>query len=164
MSGYYQIAWLPLCGGLTAIGLVLSWLAWRRRGVAAGLRGAAWSLLPLAAYLLGVVELLWRFGAAIASFAGSFVFSPLRWAGVIVAGLSVIGFAVSARLRRRRGRSGRGGSGRGAAAPAGGGHPAASGQAGRPGALPAAKPAAKGKADDDDLDDVAEILRRRGIR
>ena len=43
MSVYSQIAWFPLCGGLTAIGLVASWFAWRRRGVAAGLRGAAWS-------------------------------------------------------------------------------------------------------------------------
>jgi hypothetical protein len=49
MSTYNQIAWLPLAGGLTVLGLIGSWLAWRRRGVAAGLRGVAWSLLPLAA-------------------------------------------------------------------------------------------------------------------
>ena len=74
MSTYSQIAWFPLCGGLTALGLVASWFAWRRRGVAAGLRGAAWSLLPLAAYLTGAVEMLWKMGTAVTTFAASFIF------------------------------------------------------------------------------------------
>src|SRR5260370_38439633 len=102
MSTYSQIAWLPLCGGLTALGLVASWFAWRRRGVAAGLRGAAWSLLPLAAYLTGAVEMLWKMGTAVTTFAASFIFSPKVWSGVIVAGVSALLFAVSGGLRRRR--------------------------------------------------------------
>ena len=65
MSTYSQIAWLPLTAGLTLIGLIVSFFVWRRRGAAAGLRGVAWSLLPLAAYLIGAIELLWRFGTAI---------------------------------------------------------------------------------------------------
>jgi hypothetical protein len=47
MSTYNAIAWLPLCAGLTGIGLVASWFAMRKRGLASGLHGAAWSLLPL---------------------------------------------------------------------------------------------------------------------
>lgn len=35
MPDYSQITWLPLCAGLTVLGLAGSWLAWRRRGAAA---------------------------------------------------------------------------------------------------------------------------------
>ena len=93
MSVYSQIA---LGGALTLVGLIASWFAWRRRGAGAGLRGAAWSLLPLALALIGAFDLLWRFGTAIANFAASFVFAPRVWAGVIVAG---VGAAIRDRLR-----------------------------------------------------------------
>jgi hypothetical protein len=156
MSTYSQIAWLPLCGGLTLIGLIASWLAWRRRGAAAGLRGAAWSLLPLAAYLTGAIKMLWQMGTAVTSFATSFIFSPQVWSGVIVAGASALLFVISGGLRRRRA-----------------GKASSVGPSGAAG-LPAAKPGtavqpAKGRAskggsaDDDDLADVAQILRRHGI-
>ena len=98
MSTYSQIAWLPLTAGLTLIGLIISFFVWRRRGAAAGLRGVAWSLLPLAAYLIGAIELLWRFGTAIGNFAGSFVFSPKVWAGIIVVIVSVVLFAVASEV------------------------------------------------------------------
>ena len=65
MSTYDKIAWLPLCGGLTGLGLVLSYIAMRRRGLGVGLRWAAWSLLPLAAYLTGAIEMFWKMGAAV---------------------------------------------------------------------------------------------------
>src|SRR4029078_4631995 len=41
VSPYDNIAWLPLCAGLTGLGLVLSYIAWRRRGPGSGLRWAA---------------------------------------------------------------------------------------------------------------------------
>ena len=146
-----------VCGGLTLVGLVASWFAWRRRGAAAGLRGVAWSLLPIAIYLVGGAGLVWRFGTAIANFAAGFVFSPKVWSGFIVAGVAVLLFAVSGGLRRRRG--GKAVSGQ----PAGGkAVTAPNGAAGKP--AKALTPA-KGKAPvDDDLGDVAEILKRRGIR
>ena len=68
---YNELPWLPLCGGLTLLGLIASWVVWRRRGAAAGLRGVAWSLLPLAAYLTKAVRMLWQIGSAIGSFASS---------------------------------------------------------------------------------------------
>ncbi len=151
MSTYSQIAWLPLTGGLAVIGLVAAWFAWRRRGAAAGLRLAAWSLLPIAAYLTGVIELLWRFGTAIASFASSFVFSPKVWAGIIVAIVAVILFVVSGRLRgRARKRPGKPGQPAAGAAPPGK-------------ALGTATPKAA-SLDDDEFGDVADILRKHGIR
>jgi hypothetical protein len=163
MSTFDSVAWFPLCAGLTGLGLVLSWLALRRRGAGAGLRGVAWSLLPLAAYLTGAVEMLWRIGTAIADWAGGFVFSPKVWSGVIVFALAVLLFMVSGALRRRSAaRSGRlEGADRRAVGPAR--------AAGQPASLeptPAGRQAAprKGKADaDDEFAEVEEILRRRGI-
>jgi len=76
VSTYDKIAWLPLCGGLTGLGLVLSYLAMRRRGIGVGLRWAAWSLLPIAAYLTGSIEMFWKMGVAIGDFAKGFAFSP----------------------------------------------------------------------------------------
>jgi uncharacterized membrane protein len=160
VSTYSQIAWLPLTAGLTLVGLIISFFVWRRRGVAAGLRGVAWSLLPLAAYLIGAIELLWRFGTAIGNFAGSFVFSPKVWAGIIVVIVSVVLFVVAGRLRGRAkrrvgGKTASRETGTGASPAVSGGKPAK--------AVSPAKRQANG-LDDDDLGDVAEILRRRGIR
>jgi hypothetical protein len=157
---YSQIEWLPITAGLAILGLIVSFFLWRRRGAAAGLRGVAWSLLPVAAYLIGAIELLWRFGSAIASFASSFVFSPRVWAGIIVVIVSVVLFVVSGRLRARaRRRSG--GQAAPKAAGAGTGAAAAAGKPGKAVAAPKRQPAV---VDDDVLGDAAEVLRRHGIR
>ena len=102
MSTYQQIAWLPLCAGLTGLGLVLSYLAMRRRGIGSGLRWAAWSLLPLAIYLTGATEMFWKMGVAVGDFAKGFLFSPRVWSGIALAGLAVVLFIVSGPLRRGR--------------------------------------------------------------
>src|SRR6516165_10837544 len=73
----------------------------RRRGLGSGLRWAAWSLLPLAAYLTGSIEMFWKMGVAIGDFAKAFVFSPKVWAGIALAGLAVVLFVVSGPMRRR---------------------------------------------------------------
>jgi hypothetical protein len=102
MSTYDKIWWLPLCGGLTGLGLVLSYIAMRRRGLGSGLRGAAWSLLPIAAYLTGSIEMFWKMGVAVGDFAKGFAFSPKVWSGIALAGLAVVLFVVSGPLRSRR--------------------------------------------------------------
>ena len=174
MSTYDKIAWLPLCAGLTGLGLVLSYFAMRRRGMGTGLRWAAWSLLPLAAYLTGSIEMFWKMGVAIGDFAKGFVFSPRVWSGIALAGLAVVLFIVSGPLRRRGVKQGQD---KRAAEPGSGtagardrqladrgrtaGHPP-----GRHSAATAPAKARKGKNaddDDDDLGDVADILRRHGI-
>jgi len=181
MSTYNQIVSLPLCAGLTALGLVLSYLVMRRRGLGSGLRGAAWSLLPLAAYLTGAIEMFWKMGVAIGDFATGFVFSPRVWSGIAVAAVAAFLFIVSGPLRRRRVRRGKDARAT-ESAPAAKGTLAA-GTAGATGGQLATRPTAavpvagnakaaaqtpvkarKGKDDDDDdLGDVADILRRHGI-
>ena len=165
MSTYDQIVSLPLCAGLTGLGLVLSYLVMRRRGVGSGLRGAAWSLLPLAAYLTGSVKMFWKIGVAIADFAKGFVFSTEVWSGIAVAGLAALLFVVSGPLRRRRVKRGQDPKPVGTAATAGREiaprtAPATMATTQTPAKARKGKPAA---GDDDDLGDVEDILRRHGI-
>jgi hypothetical protein len=184
MSTYNSIAWLPLCAGLSGLGLVLSYLAGRKRGLRSFLRGAAWSLLPIAAYLTGSIEMFWKIGSAIGAFATAFVFSPRVWSGIAVAGLAAVLFVASGGRRRRRARVGR--QGKDSVAGTSGGQPsldAGRGSTATTVAVPAtrqqaAQPAAasgaggdgktkrgKGGAthEDDDMKEIEEILRNRGI-
>jgi hypothetical protein len=170
MHTWTTIVSLPLCAALTAAGLALSWLTWRRKGARRGIRAAAWSLLPLAAYLTGVVPMLWRVGSAIANFAQGFVFSSKTWAGLILFALSAVIFLTSGGIPRlsRKNRASKKAVNQ---QPADGGKAVTPGQGNRAvaqvGAAKTAKPAKPGKggsADDEGLDpEVSAILRRHGI-
>lgn len=187
---YNSIDWLPLAAGLTVLGLVLSYLSIRRSGVRPALRWFAISLLPIAAYLTGALEMLWKVGAAIGQFSTGFVFSATKWAGIGVTGLAIALFLAAggrdrrkaARQARKEARAERKAAGLAATGPA----PPAVAASPRPGtdvtrvlpeartAVPATRePAAKaarkardvdkaGPADDD-LKDIEAILRKRGI-
>ena len=171
MSTYNAIAWLPLCAGLTGLGLVASWFAYRRRGLGSGLRGVAWSLLPLAVYLTGSIEMFWKIGTAIGDFAASFVLSPKVWSGVGVAALAAVLFVVSGPAKRRRRR--KTAAEADGTRPVAGAKPGAGGEPGQDKATgsrqarkslePAPARAAKSGPADDDMREVEEILRRRGI-
>ncbi|MBF8193020.1 cellulose synthase [Nonomuraea sp. K274] len=161
MNTFNQIAWLPLCAGVSAVGLVLSFLAFKRRGAASGLRVAAWALLPLAAYLTGALQALWTIGSTVVGFVTSLVFSPVVWAGVAVAGLSAVLFVVSGFIRGRKLAGGRKKTAEAPAQPTAGKPPVA-GEA-RP-AVAAQSPAAqKTSKGDDDFSDIEDLLKRRGI-
>ncbi|MER7132238.1 cellulose synthase [Streptosporangium saharense] len=176
MLSFSQIAWLPLCAGVTGVGLVLSFLLLRRKGAAAGLRGAAWSLLPVAAYLTGALPALWQAGTAVAGFLTGLVFNPMVWAGVAVTGVSVLLFLVSGVLRRRTLSRAAAATAEPAVAAGPGSAPGVTaGPSARTQPLPqrrpqaGAKPGAQGGArkaagaTDDDFSDIEAILKRRGI-
>ncbi|GAA2154302.1 hypothetical protein [Actinomadura napierensis] len=132
--------------GVTLVGLVISWGVYRRRGAASGMRGAALSLVPLAAAMTGVTE-----------FFVDLAFSPVKWAGVGVAGLAVLLYLTSgAMLSRRAGDDDAGGK----PAARGGGEPKAAGRAGRKpkGEVGGAQPSG-----DPELAEIEKILRNRGI-
>jgi hypothetical protein len=148
------VTWQALTVVLTLMGLVGTGLIWRRRGPAAGLRMLAVSLLPAAAYLTGTLRLLWEIGDAVVTWAARLVFSPMVWLGIVLAGISVLLFVVAGAMTRR-------------------------GVGGAPGprekelpsttSRPAARPA-RGEAGtptqssvDDDMAEIEEILKRRGI-
>lgn len=162
MSTYSQIAWLPLCAGVTGVGLVGSYLAYRKRGFASGLRGVAWSLLPIAAYLTQSVQTLWDMGVKLVDFATGFVFSPERWAGIAVVGLAAVAFVVSGlMLRAQRAKDGAEGGGalRGRAAKR---SAAKDDSAAKPKALER-RSGKQPAGDDDDFSEIESILRNRGI-
>jgi hypothetical protein len=138
---------------VTLAGLVLSAIAWRKKGARSGIRGVAWSLLPIAAWLTHALRLIGHIVSSVVQFASGFVFSPTAWLGVILVGVSALLFLVSggipfvgSRKRRKAAKEGR----------AGGGRP--------PGSVPATRTkAAVPAAQDDDLSDVQDILKRHGI-
>jgi hypothetical protein len=163
MSTFNQIAWLPLCAGVTGVGLVLSFLAFRRRGAASGMRMAAWALLPLAAYLTGALNALWTIGTTVVGFVTGLVLNPMVWAGVAVAGLAAVLFVASGFMRGRRlkvtGRRKKDSSDtpeQSAVQPSAN-KPAV---AGKPQPAASAQKAGKG---DDDFSDIEALLKRRGI-
>ncbi|MBO2449868.1 hypothetical protein J4573_22390 [Actinomadura barringtoniae] len=130
---------------VTALGLFISWGVYRRRGAASGMRGAALSLVPAAAAMTGVTK-----------FITDLAFSPVKWAGVILAGVAVMLYLTSGvMLSRRAGADGEvpeGKRAKQAKAPKGG----------RP-----KRAVEKGGASagmDPDLADIEEILRNRGIK
>ena len=182
---YSSIAWLPLAAGLTVLGLILSYAVLRRSGTRPALRVVAVSLLPIAAYLTGAIEMLWKIGVAIGQFGTGFAFSTTKWVGIGVTGLAIALFlAAGGREARRaardkrkaaRGRQdgdaevaapGRRDALAGSSATATRGVPATRAQvpATRKTEAPAkASRKAAQPADDDDLKDIEDILRKRGI-
>ena len=182
---YNSIEWLPLTAGLTVLGLVLSYLAMRRHGVRPALRYFAVSLLPIAAYLTGATEMLWKVGAAIGQFGTGFVFSTTKWAGIGVTGLAIALFiAAGGRGRRKASRQARKearATRKAADLDAPGPSLAASTRtagtevtramtqprtpvpAPRETATKATKVSRKAEPIDDDLKDIEDILRKRGI-
>ncbi len=148
-----DVTWGVLALTLTILGGVWTWFAYQRRGIAAGLKGAAFTLLPPAAYLTETLQMFGRIVDAVADWGTRLVFSPVVWLGVVLAGVSVVLFGASRVIAARSG----------------------SGPAREPKSkkikatekaesLPGA-PAARGGAPvvDDDLADIEAILRKRGI-
>jgi membrane protein implicated in regulation of membrane protease activity len=135
--------------GITALGLVGSWGVYRRRGAASGMRGAAWSLVPMAAYFTGLTE-----------FFTDLVFSPVKWAGVAIAGLAVVLYVVSG-MMLRSGQTGGGAQVEEGSPKAAGKDTKASKTRKGKGEIEQSKPDASGLGSD--LGDIEEILKRRGI-
>jgi hypothetical protein len=159
---FNDLTLLPFCAGLTLLGLIASWAAWRRRGLAAGTRGIAWSLLPVALYLTGLLKVLWDIVESVSNWVVHLVFSPTVWGGVALLGVSVVLYVVSGLARSRRS----GSAGRSAAKPVAGtsGQLTASGPApasAKPGK--ASKPTKDSKQESSEFDEIEDILKRHGI-
>ena len=116
MPDFNDLTLLPFCAGLTLIGLIASWAAWRRRGVTAGVRGVAWSLLPVSLYLTGLLELVWDVVQSTTELGHAPDLLAVVWAGVALFGVSVVLFVVSGSCAR--GRAGTGTEGKRKAKPA----------------------------------------------
>lgn len=96
-----EAAWGALALALTLVGGVYTWFAYRRHGLTSAIRGGALTLLPAAAWLTGVLELLTEIGGAVGGWAADLAFSPTMWVGAGLAGLAAVLFVVSGYLADR---------------------------------------------------------------
>ncbi len=137
-----DVAWGALTLGLTLLGGIWTWFAYKRRGLGAGLRGAGLTLLPLAAYLTRTLKMFGRIGDAVADWAADLVFSPRVWIGVVVAGVAGVLYVAGRALETRKGVP-----------------------EGKPKKVKGESPKAMNApaGEDDDLADIEAILRSRGI-
>lgn len=143
------MTWGALTLALTLVGGIWTWYAYQRRGLPAALKGAAITLLPLAAYLTKSLQMLTRILDAVGDWATTLVFSPFVWLGVITAGVAAVLFGTGRALEARRGpapKAVRGKASRRSKARRGGSE---------------VEPV-RG-AEDDDLAEIEALLRKRGI-
>jgi hypothetical protein len=147
--------WAAVAFVLTVLGAAYTWVSYQRRGPAAGLRGLAWTLVPVALWLTGTLKLTANIVNDVIDWATRLVFSPRVWLGVIVAGAVVALWVVSGAMRARG--IGTRGVVRTPKEPKGV-------RAADPGQPAVKKTKRKGNEDDiDDLDDIEAILKRHGI-
>ncbi len=94
--------WAALTAALTVAGAIWTWIAFRRRGAANGLRALGFTLLPAAAWLTGTLEVVVEIAGSITDWATGLVFNVLTWSGIGLAGLAVVLFVVSGLIRDRQ--------------------------------------------------------------
>lgn len=139
--------WFAFALTLTLLLGIGAYVAFRRRGLGAGLTGAGLTLLPMAAYLTRTLRMFTRIGDAVVDWAASLVFSPTVWVGLGLAGVAVALLGAGRLLRRR--------------------NPSSAPQVGRrsdrPASLPGGAAGGASAPPDDDLADIEALLRRRGI-
>lgn len=136
---YDSATWGAFACTLSVLAGLLTWRAYLKHGVAALVRGAGWTLLPIAAWMTGTLRLLAEVLGDVGHWATRLVFSPVVWIGIVLAGVAVMLIGVGGLLGGRADTSTK---------PLGN-------DGGR--RLPrAASP-------DDEFSEIEEILRRRGI-
>lgn len=138
---YDAAAFGALALALSVLGGIITWFRWRKHGLPALLRGTAWSLLPLAAFLTGVLRLLVEISGDVSRWAVRLVFSPTVWVGLALTATAVVLFVVSGLVRDR-------------SAPAA---PTAPSRR----QVPAGKDGAAGL---EEMEDIDAILRKHGIQ
>jgi heme exporter protein D len=79
-----DVSWGALALALTALGGIYTWWALRHRGFATAVRAAGITLLPLAAWMTGLLQVFGTVTNAFVHFFSRLVFSPFVWLGVIV--------------------------------------------------------------------------------
>ncbi|MDD9347421.1 hypothetical protein [Mumia sp.] len=145
---------LPWAALLSAIAVFFAWRAWKAGDRAAVVRRVGWALVPWALWLVGALKLVVRIGSAVADWAAGFVFRPSVWLGIALAIVAVLLIVAGSR-------------GRGKSRAVEGGAPT------RDAPAVEAAPSARRKkgspkkggatAQDDDLAEIEDILRRHGI-
>lgn len=154
---------LPLCIGLSLIGVLVVALGWRRGNRGRILQGVGLALAPTGLYFSGLLSLLWNGAVATVGWASQILFTPAVWFGLSLVALCVVLWVVGGFLVRRDGRRAPAVSPRGK-------------QAGLPAKAQTqpAQPARSGRSDrsrtqqaepvDEDMAEIEAILKSRGIQ
>lgn len=140
---------------LTVLFGLLTFLAWRSRGLGALLKGAGITMLPLALWLTHTLRLVSNIVGDIGDWATGLVFSPRVWVGLVVAAIAVVVFTAGTVVSRRFGAS------TGSAS-----EKSTSEKSGTDAKLPSAPKAAKATrkaSGDPEMDEIEAMLRKRGI-
>jgi hypothetical protein len=156
----FGVEWWPVAGALTLVGLVLTVLLWRRRGAGAGMRMLGVSLLPGAIVLVGLQGVLKELWKSVFRFATNLLFSPQIWVGVGMGVLAVLCILIGNRLTvRRRKEVG--------STTVAGSKPAVGSSTAKAKSGSAAKQVSPKNSKEptglEGMDDIDEILKRRGI-
>lgn len=146
-----EATWAALAATLTLLGLVWTYVSYRRRGAIAAMRALGFTTLPVAAWLTGTLEMFTEIAGSITDWATGLVFNPITWTGIGLAGFGVVLIFISGYLRDRQ--LGRVQDGTAKPGPT---QPLPEAQSTR---APRSEPAV-----DDDLADIEAILKRRGIK
>jgi len=79
-----DVSWGALALSLSVLGGIYTWWALRNRGITAAVRGAGLTLLPLAAWMTGLLEVFGEIGNSLGHWLARPVFSPGGWLGMMV--------------------------------------------------------------------------------
>ena len=138
---------LPICVGLTLLGIIVTGLAWRRRSKGRVIQGVGLALAPIGLYFSGLLRLLWDGAVALGGWASKIFFSPAVWFGLSALGLCIVLWVVGGVVARR-------------ARPRAKAVPSKSSAA----ALPAKGKSARNEPPvDDDMAEIEALLKARGI-
>lgn len=83
-GGVNDVSWGALALSLTVLGGIYTWWALRHRGITTAVRGAGLTLLPLAAWMTGLLEVFGDISDSLAHWLTRLVFSPAVWLGMVV--------------------------------------------------------------------------------
>jgi hypothetical protein len=140
-----DVSWGALAMSLTVLGGIYTWWALRHRGVTAAVRAAGLTLLPIAAWLTGLLEVFGTISDAIGHWLTRLVFSPSVWLGMVIFFVAFVMIG-GARVFSRRGEPEQGRSARRTSSP-----------------KAVAKTSNPDPLIDDEMAEIQAILKKRGI-
>jgi hypothetical protein len=85
-----DVSWGALALSLSVVGGIYTWWALRHRGIVAAVRGAGLTLLPLAAWMTGLLQVFGDITDTLSSWLAHLVFSPKTWLGMIIGFVAIV--------------------------------------------------------------------------